>query len=180
MEQREVEEQYVLRVKDPALADELRAALRQQEALHPATQSARLMFTDSERSGSFQWGGRSYPLTVLNLPSVVESYKTLDDINLVKTCDIGQVLIVGDEPGLAEQAASGEARDGVTPPMRNACERIFRKPIDVAAEVVQKVEFDLLTILAGGAPEGLKFVDTEEEWVVDPATGQGAWLPVKR
>lgn len=32
----------------------------------------------------------------------------------------------------------------------------------------------------GGAPEGLKFVDTEEEWVVDPATGQGAWLPVKR
>lgn len=140
-----------------------------------------------------------------------------------------QVLIVGDEPGLAEQAASGEARDGVTPPMRNACERIFRKPIDVAAEVVQKVEFDLLTILAvslaapmslklytavrgscsglpaithccvpgprscwprclayvccvlqGGAPEGLKFVDTEEEWVVDPATGQGAWLPVKR
>lgn len=116
-----MEEQYVLRVKDPALADELRcrrhqlppathkqplpdqppyprcahqcrrAALRQQEALHPATQSARLMFTDSERSGSFQWGGRSYPVTVLNLPSVVESYKTLDDINLVKTCDIGQV-----------------------------------------------------------------------------------------
>lgn len=34
--------------------------------------------------------------------------------------------------------------------------------------------------LQGGAPEGLKFVDTEEEWVVDAATGQGAWLPVKR
>lgn len=32
----------------------------------------------------------------------------------------------------------------------------------------------------GGAPEGLKFVDTEEEWVVDPATGQGQWLPVRR
>lgn len=37
------------------------------------------------------WGDRSYPVTVLNLPSVVESYKTLDDVNLVKTCDIGQV-----------------------------------------------------------------------------------------
>ena len=32
----------------------------------------------------------------------------------------------------------------------------------------------------GGAPEGLKFVDTEEEWVVDAATGRGAWLPVRR
>lgn len=32
-----------------------------------------------------------YPVTVLNLPSVVESYKTLDDVNLVKTTDIGQV-----------------------------------------------------------------------------------------
>ena len=36
------------------------------------------------------------------------------------------------------------------------------------------------TWVQGGAPEGLKFVDTEEEWVVDAATGQGAWLPVKR
>ena len=34
--------------------------------------------------------------------------------------------------------------------------------------------------LQGGAPEGLKFVDTEEEWVVDPQSGQGQWLPVKR
>lgn len=32
----------------------------------------------------------------------------------------------------------------------------------------------------GGAPEGVKFVDTEEEWVVDAATGKGAWLPVRR
>lgn len=122
------------------------------------------------------------------------------------------------------EAAAGEARDGVTPPMRNARERVFRKHIDVAPQVVQKVEYDLLTILAvsggiggqqgqgqgqaawsgggnpvivpprpptldaslllshaqGGAPEGLKFVDTEEEWVVDAATGQGAWLPVRR
>jgi hypothetical protein len=163
-----------------------RAALRQQGPLDPATQRARLVFSDSDRRGTFQWGDRSYPVTVLNLPSVVESYKTLDDVNLVKTCDIGQVgplprapccsasswacaarpcapsfrlgppaarappqvLVVGDEPGLAEEAASGEARDGVTPPMRNARERIFRKPIEVPPDVVQKVEYDLLTILA--------------------------------
>jgi TATA-binding protein-associated factor Taf7 len=59
-----------------------------------------------------------------------------------------QVLVVGDAPGLAEEAAVGEARDGVTPPMRNARERVFRRPIEVAPEVVQKVEMDLLNILA--------------------------------
>ena len=55
---------------------------------------------------------------------------------------------MGDAPGLAEEAAGGEARDGVTPPMRNARERVFRRPIEVAPEVVQKVEMDLLNILA--------------------------------
>ena len=43
-----------------------------------------------------------YPVSVLNLPSVVESYKTLDDVNLVKTTDIGQV---GAEPGGAGRPA---------------------------------------------------------------------------
>ena len=38
----------------------------------------------------------------------------------------------------------------------------------------------LLLLLQGGTPEGIKFVDTEEEWVVDKQTGQGAWLPVNR
>ncbi|KAI7844401.1 hypothetical protein COHA_001996 [Chlorella ohadii] len=182
-EARDVEEQYILRVKDPALADELRAALQAEDPQSAAACGVQLVFQDSDRQGTFVFKGRQYPVTVLNLPSVVESYKTLDDVNLVKTTDIGQVLVVGSaaDPGVApDEAAGGEARDGVTPPMRNARGRIFRNPIDVAPHVVQKVEFDLLTILAGGAPEGLKFVDTEEEWVVDAATGRGAWLPVRR
>ena len=55
--------------------------------------------------------------------AVVESYKTLDDANLLKTGDIGQVLLVGGEitPGQIE------CRDGVTPPMRNARERHFKQ-----------------------------------------------------
>lgn len=193
---------------------------------------AQLAFSDSDHAGTFSFGGRQWPVTVLNLPSVVESYKTLDDVNLVKTTDIGQVrciddgqveagsgraevtdchgggwcklgalsrdsrragrcnaaapaallkqahsiplvqhcpspahspppqcplpatqpqvLVVGGEgePEAAAEAAAGEVRDGVTPPMRNARERIFRRPIDVSPQVVQKVEFDLLTILA--------------------------------
>jgi transcription initiation factor TFIID subunit 7 len=46
---------------------------------------------EDPRRGQFTVGGRSYPVTLLDLPTVVESYKTYDDINLVKTNDIGQV-----------------------------------------------------------------------------------------
>jgi transcription initiation factor TFIID subunit 7 len=38
-----------------------------------------------------QFEGVNYGVDLLDLPTVVESYKTLDDINLVKTGDIGQV-----------------------------------------------------------------------------------------
>lgn len=36
-------------------------------------------------------GGEAFPAHVLNLPTIVESYKTYDDIHLVKSNDIGQV-----------------------------------------------------------------------------------------
>lgn len=38
--------------------------------------------------------GVRYPVTLQDLPTVVESYKTLDDTNLVKTADIGQVSVL--------------------------------------------------------------------------------------
>lgn len=155
------------------------------------------------------------------------------------------MLVVGDpEPG----ASGGEAPDGVTPPMRSVRGRLFRKQYDVDPELVSKVEFNLLTILAvsarvcsfrlfftvhhptaivagiarggaaalqcrravwvqgapagqrplppgplcrshagpmgspmqGGAPEGMKFVDYEEEYRINEATGQGEWVPVAK
>lgn len=41
--------------------------------------------------GRFTVGGEAFPAHLLNLPTIVESYKTYDDIHLVKSSDIGQV-----------------------------------------------------------------------------------------
>lgn len=103
---------------------------------------------DSNVAGVLRFEGSDYQLTVLNLPTIAECYKTYDDVNLVKTGDIGQVLVVG--PCLEEECRVGEIRDGVTPPMRNARERIFRKPIDVPKEMVARVESQILDILNVG------------------------------
>lgn len=43
------------------------------------------------RSGAFAIGNEHFPASLLDLPCVVESYKTYDDSVLIKTADIGQV-----------------------------------------------------------------------------------------
>lgn len=45
------------------------------------------------RTGNFRVGGRTLPASLLDLPGVVESWKTYDDNHLVKSADIGQVRI---------------------------------------------------------------------------------------
>jgi hypothetical protein len=107
---------------------------------------------------------------VLALPCVTESYKTYDDVHLVKTTDVGQVLLVGDpapEEAVSSLNKDDEVRDGVTPPMRNVRERLFKKPIDVEATLVSKVEVDLLTILSvrGGWGRGTYVCNG---WLVAP------------
>lgn len=47
--------------------------------------------TESARQGVLTVDGVSHQVDLLDLPTVVESYKTYDDTNLVKTGDIGQV-----------------------------------------------------------------------------------------
>lgn len=101
-------------------------------------------------SGILRFGGDDYQLTVLNLPTVAECYKTYDDVNLVKTGDVGQVLVVG--PIVGDEARLGEIRDGITPPMRNARERVFRKPIEVEKSKVMEVESQILDILNVSTP----------------------------
>eukprot|EP00890_Picochlorum_soloecismus_P005545 jgi/Picsp_1/5992/NSC_03347-R1_tbp-associated factor 7 len=135
-----------------------------------------LAFTaESGINGTISFEGVKYQLTVLNLPAVTECYKSYDDVNLVKSGDVGQILIVGDL--IDDEATTGETKDGITPPMRNARQRVFREPISVSKETVKKVEEQLFAILDGGAPKGFRYRDYEEIWMIDEKTGKGKWVP---
>ena len=50
------------------------------------------MYAEDGRSGTFQIGNEKFSASLLDLPTVVESYKTYDDNVLIKTADIGQVI----------------------------------------------------------------------------------------
>lgn len=181
------EEHFILRVKPQALANKLRSWLREQQGLEGR---AELLFEENNRRGRLVVEGVTYPVSLEDLPTRVESFKTLDDANLVKITDVGQVLLVH-EPGTELPAppsrdqerqqhpaaiAAVEARDGVTPPMRKARSRQFRPRFTIQRDSVFKFEECLLEILQGRAPEGWSFRDVEEEYRVDPITGEGRWV----
>lgn len=141
-----MEEQFILRVP-PSVAERLNQLLNESES-SSEDKSLDLSFSEDGRTGTFVIGNDQFPASLLDLPCVVESFKTYDDSALVKTADIGQMIMVR-EPGDAP-FDTVEYRHGLTPPMRDARKRRFRREPDLNPELVQRVEKDLLNIMSGG------------------------------
>lgn len=57
----------------------------------PTRHAALPWYAEPGKPGRLTLEGVEHRIDVLQLPTVVESYKTYDDTNLVKTKDIGQV-----------------------------------------------------------------------------------------
>ncbi|KAG0470597.1 hypothetical protein HPP92_017297 [Vanilla planifolia] len=146
-----MEEQFILRVP-PSIAERIERLLNEDSSIsHDG--SLDLSFTDDGRTGTFVIGNERFPASLLDLPCVVESYKTYDDTALIKTADVGQVIMVREEGDPAPEGI--EYRHGLTPPMRDARRRRFRREPDLNPELVQRVEKDLLSIMSGGTVENI-------------------------
>ncbi|CAF2057290.1 hypothetical protein HID58_070708 [Brassica napus] len=141
-----MEEQFILRV--PPSVSERIDRLLSDEASTSDDIPLDLCFSEDGRSGTFVIGNEEFPASLLDLPAVVESFKTYDDSALVKTADIGQMIMVRDPGDPAPNSV--EYRHGLTPPMKEARKRRFRREPDLNPELVQRVERDLLNILSGG------------------------------
>ncbi|XP_021278142.1 transcription initiation factor TFIID subunit 7 [Herrania umbratica] len=146
-----MEEQFILRVP-PSIAERIDRLLSE-NASSSEDKSLDLVFSEDGRTGTFVIGNDRFPASLSDLPCVVESYKTYDDSALVKTADVGQMIMVR-EPGDASPDVV-EYRHGLTPPMRDARKRRFRREPDLNPELVQRVEKDLVNIMSGGTVESL-------------------------
>ncbi|KAF5822919.1 putative TAFII55 protein region [Helianthus annuus] len=142
-----MEEQFILRVP-PSVAERIDRLLDENAS---DDKSLDLSFSDDGRNGTFVIGDDHFPASLLDLPGIVESYKTYDDSVLIKTADVGQIIMVRDEGDPAPDVV--EYRHGLTPPMRDARRRRFRREPDLNPELVRRVEKDLLNIMNGGTAE---------------------------
>ncbi|XP_040999327.1 transcription initiation factor TFIID subunit 7-like [Juglans microcarpa x Juglans regia] len=156
-----MEEQFILRVP-PSIAERLDRLLSESEnASSSEDKSLDLTFSEDGRSGTFVIANDHFPASLLDLPSVVESYKTYDDSVLIKTADIGQMIMVREAGDPAPDMV--EYRHGLTPPMRDARKRRFRREPDLNPELVQRVLKDLVKISAGSTAENVDAETAEQE-----------------
>ncbi|XP_073057692.1 transcription initiation factor TFIID subunit 7-like [Primulina eburnea] len=154
-----MEEQFILRVP-PAVAERIERLLND-PASSSEDKSMDLSFSEDGRTGKFIIGNDQFPASLLDLLTVVESYKTYDDNVLIKSADIGQMILVReDNDNIPEQL---EHRHGLTPPMRDARRRRFRREPDLNPEVVRRVEKDLQKIMAGGTVENIGVEMAEQD-----------------
>ncbi|VAH62033.1 unnamed protein product [Triticum turgidum subsp. durum] len=127
-----MDEQFILRVP-PSVAEQIERLMNESAAgssSNPDDASLDLSFSEDGRSGTFMIGNQRFPASLLDLPTVVESYKTYDDSFLVKTADIGQMIMVREEDDPAPEGV--EYKHGLTPPMRDARRRRFRREPDLS------------------------------------------------
>ncbi|GMN28210.1 hypothetical protein TIFTF001_001972 [Ficus carica] len=163
-----MDEQFILRVP-PSVAERIERLLNENPSSSD-DKSLDVSFSEDGRTGTFVIGNDSFPASLLDLPCVVESYKTYDDSVLIKAADVGQFvmlflcsfalmlvsikdvscekMIMVQEPDIAAPDAV-EYKHGLTPPMRDARKRRFRREPDLNPELVRRVEENLLTITAG-------------------------------
>nr|GEU38434.1 transcription initiation factor TFIID subunit 7 [Tanacetum cinerariifolium] len=141
-----MEEQFVLRVP-PSVAERIERLLNESAD----EESLDLSISEDGRSGKFVIGDEQFSASLFDLPTIIESYKTYDDSVLIKTTDVGQMILVSEES--VPVPKSGEYRHGITPPMKDVRRRRFRREPDLNPELVQRVEKDLKNIMHGGTAE---------------------------
>lgn len=144
----ELESQFILRLPQ-SQADALREAIRSGE---PLSKRLSIKFENDIRHGYVRFDKWSMPARLYDLPTIIESYKTLDRKNFYKTADISQILICKEPDHLNIQEDDDEETKktkydklfssiggvgkreflyphGITPPLKNVRKRRFRKTL---------------------------------------------------
>ena len=147
----ELESQFILRLPLKQ-AESLRHSIRSGE---PLSKKLTIKFDNDVRHGYVRYDKTVMPARLYDLPTIIESYKTLDRKNFYKTADISQILICKEEvesddssvDGLTEEEARKAKYEklfatiggagkreflyphGITPPLKNVRKRRFRKTL---------------------------------------------------
>ncbi|KAJ2962876.1 hypothetical protein NQZ79_g2124 [Umbelopsis isabellina] len=145
-----IEEQFILRLPPGEACEKLRDMVRRRDV----TDDVKFIFKDP-RHGNFYINGQKFDTKLVDLPTIIESQKTLDQKQLYKIGDISQMLLVEphsqDEPNALNNVRRNAEfylyPDGITPPLKHVRKRRFRKRLSKRTiEVVEKEVERLLEV----------------------------------
>lgn len=155
----ELESQFILKLpEEPAKA--LRDIVKSGENL-----KNRLMIQidDDMRNGQVRLDNWLMHAKIVDLPTVIESLKTIDNKSFYKTADICQMMVCKTEPDQApveeESPSKNKKKDpnkvdkkylyphGITPPTKNARKRRFRKTLKKKCAEAPEIEKEVKRLL---------------------------------
>ena len=161
----ERESQMILRVPED-IAEELNDLFEdEQEGMEEYIDITPHITEENGTTFKFKFKNQERAGTLVNLPCIIESHKSVDSINMFKSNDISQMIVVHEkgEKELREDdrqykrkvedledgttAVIYEARDGLTPPTKCIRSRYFRKKFDVPYKKVREIEEEMTKIL---------------------------------
>ncbi|KAJ2807851.1 hypothetical protein H4R20_001108 [Coemansia guatemalensis] len=146
----QLEEQFILRVLPEMAAHfgKLVAERRIQDHLE-------IKFRD-ERNAVVKFEGNLYMAKLVDMPTITESYRTVDKKQLLKTADICQILVIERQVTEAEIDQTPLARgldiihpDGLAPPLANVRKNRFRPRISKGK--IDAIEQEVLRLLEDDA-----------------------------
>ncbi|XP_045601772.1 transcription initiation factor TFIID subunit 7 [Procambarus clarkii] len=140
----ELENQFILKLP-PVQAASLREAIRQGQTNIKDRLAIQLDFTsdkDDMRNGTITFDTIMYRARLMDMPTIMETWKTIDGKNFYKTADVCQMLMVREEEDPPEEEDPKKKRrdpnkvdkkylwpHGYTPPLKNVRKRRFRKTL---------------------------------------------------
>ncbi|KAI4677666.1 uncharacterized protein J4E84_008985 [Alternaria hordeiaustralica] len=192
-----IESQFVLRMKPGPDCDLLRKSIEEKTIGKSVSQGGpgvHFRFFDREgRRAMLTVQGRHYAATMVDLPAVIESLKSWNKKDWVKTADVCQMLLVLDEVKNEEEAKkyplpsyispdTHRFPHGLTPPMKWARKRRFRPRksyIDVeraetalhklleADEFAESTKYEMIDSEAESSEESSSEEEVDDEEMAD-------------
>jgi len=160
----ELENQFILRIPtEPASA--LREAIRSgasnlKERLFIQLEPDKASNPQHLRRGHVQFDGWNFTCRLMDLPTIIESHKTIDNKTFYKTADICQLVICKEEEDFDEEESPLKKKKdpnkvdkkylyphGIVPPLKNCRKRRFRKTLKKKYVEAPEIEKEVKRLL---------------------------------
>lgn len=155
----ELESQFILRLPEEP-AKELRELLKSGDSLK---NRLTIQIENDMRHGEVRLDHRLMHAKIIDLPTIIESLKTIDNKSFYKTADICQMMICKEEPDQTPSEEESPSRNkkkdpnkvdkkflwphGITPPTKNVRKRRFRKTLKKKYVEAPEIEKEVKRLL---------------------------------
>jgi len=163
----ELENQFIMRLPDGEAATALRKAIESgasnlKERLFIQLEPDKTSNNQYLRKGRVEFDGWNFTSRLVDLPTIIESHKTIDSKTLYKTADICQLMVCkeGDEFEKEEvESPNKKKKDpnkvdkkfiyphGIGPPLKNCRKRRFRKTLKKKYVEAPEIEKEVKRLL---------------------------------